>query len=227
MNHLALLLCAFLAFVFGSYSAAAEPTAAEVQAFREAKTRAEAGDVNAQYGLAQMYNLGTGVPKSDAEAAIWYRKAAEQNDPRGQSMLGVFYTNARGVPRDYAEAMKWFRKAAEQNSSHAQYNLGHMYGSGKGVTKDDAESAAWYRKAAEQNSAVSQRVLGTLYALGRGVPKDLVQAHAWTKVGNGAGNEAAKQQLQKLETQMTPEQIAEAAKLAAEISARLAELKTK
>src|SRR5262249_40022881 len=106
-------------------------------------------------------------------------------------------------------------------SAHAQYNLGHMYGAGKGVTKDEAESAAWYRKAAEQNEVNSQRILGALYSAGRGVPQDLVQAHAWTKVSGVLENASAQQQLAKIEAQMTGEQRVAAAKLVAEIAARV------
>jgi hypothetical protein len=38
---------------------------------------AEAGDAKAQKHLGFMYANGQGVPKSNAEAANWYRKAAE------------------------------------------------------------------------------------------------------------------------------------------------------
>ncbi len=198
------------------------PTEAEVREFLETKSKAEAGNVDAQYKLGGMFAKGAGTAKDDASAVLWYRKVAEQNDPRGQSMLGVMYTNARGVPRDYAIALKWFHKAAEQNSAHAQYNLGHMYGAGKGVPQDDTKSAEWYRKAAEQNDVNSQRILGALYAAGRGVPQDLVQAHAWTKVSGAIENDATKQQLMKLEAQMTAEQKAAAVEAAKEIETRVA-----
>lgn len=201
------------------------PTAEEVRTFEETKKLAESGNADAEYRLAQLYSLGSGVTKSDDEAAKWYRKSAERGDARGQSMLGVFYTNARGVPRNYDEAIKWFMKAAAQNSSHAMYNLGHMHGGGKGVKKDDVESAKWYAKAAEQNDRTSQRVIGSLYALGRGVPKDLVLAHAWMTVSGSATTEAGAKALEKIAAEMTPEQLAAAKKQAEEIKARVAKPK--
>ena len=209
--------------------AMSEPTAAELNEFQETKVKADAGDVSSQYKLAGLYSKGLGTTKDEAEAVRCYRQVADQNDARGQSMLGVMYTNARGVPRDYEIALKWFRKAAAQNSAHAQYNLGHMYSTGKGVAQDDVQSAAWYRKAAEQNDLNSQRILGTLYATGRGVPADLVQAHAWTKVSGSESDMAALKQLQqqlvKFESQMTADQILEAAKVAEEIATRMKSLK--
>ena len=46
--------------------------------FELAKTRAEAGDANAQLLLGVMYDHGKGVLEDDKEAVKWYRKAAEQ-----------------------------------------------------------------------------------------------------------------------------------------------------
>jgi len=218
MNYTTIALCLLATMALELRSGAAEPEAAEVRLFEETKTKAEMGDIDAQYKLAGMYGKGSGTAKDDAAAAQWYRKVAERNDRRGQSMLAVMYTNARGVPRDYDRAIELFRKAAVQNSAHAQYNLGHMYSTGKGVPKDDAESAVWYRKAAEQNETNSQRILGSLYAAGRGVPQDIVQAYAWTKVSSTPDNPTANQQLMKYAEQMTADQKAAADKAADEIT---------
>lgn len=222
MKFLAPLLCVLSTFAGMPHTTWAEPKESEVKEFQETKTKAEAGDVNAEYKLASMYARGFGTPKDDGIAVMWYRKVAAKNDARGQSMLGVMYTNARGVDRDYEVALQWFRKAAAQKSAHAEYNLGHMYAAGKGVPADEKESAAWYRKAAEHNDLNSQRILGSLYAAGRGVPKDMVQAHAWTRVSAPPEDAATLAQLKKFESEMTAEQIAEATKLAKEIAARVA-----
>ena len=189
--------------------------------FQKTKAMAETGDVDAEYQLAKLYSSGKGTEKDEVEAVKWFRRVAAKNDARGQSMLGVMYTNARGVERNYCQAIKWFRKAAAQNSAHAKYNLGYMYAVGKGVPQDQAQSSVWYLKAANQNDAGSQRIIGDRYAAGRGVDKDLVQAYAWTQVVVPRGGAAAKKQLIAIESQMTPDQITEARKLAKEIAARL------
>lgn len=66
-----------------------------------------------------MYDLGDGVPKNDAEAVKWYRRAAEQGNAAAPSNLGVMYETGQGVTWDYAEAVKWWRKAAEQGLATA------------------------------------------------------------------------------------------------------------
>ena len=78
----------------------------------------------------------------------------------------------------------------------------------------------WVCKAADQGDPLAQAVLGFSYADGR-VIKDPVQAHIWFNVAGAAGDEEARKQLRLLEKEMTPEQKAEATKLARELFERL------
>jgi TPR repeat protein len=59
-----------------------------------------------------------------------------------------------------------------------------------------------------------------MYATGRGVPQDYVQAHMWINLAasrpTGEERETAAELRDLLRTQMTPEQIAEAQRLARE-----------
>ena len=50
--------------------------------------KAEKGDSTAQYFLGAMYAKGEGVPKDNAEAVKWFRKAAEQGHTDAQYILG-------------------------------------------------------------------------------------------------------------------------------------------
>jgi TPR repeat protein len=73
---------------------------------------AERGDVNAEYNLGVNYELGHGVPKNDATAAMWYRRAA--NRGMGPAMLNLAHLivqNARG-PADLVPAYAWSMIAA-------------------------------------------------------------------------------------------------------------------
>ena len=94
---------------------------------------AEAGATEAQYSIGVKYDTGEGVPQDDAEAVIWYRRAAEQGHAGAQYSLGLMYDYGEGVPQDDAEAVRWYRLAAEQGDASAQYNLGVRYGTGRGV----------------------------------------------------------------------------------------------
>jgi TPR repeat protein len=54
----------------------------------------------------------------------------------------------------------------------------------------------------------------TFHTKGEGVAKDYVEAYKWELLAAGQGDELAKKTMTVLESQMTPEQIAEAQKLA-------------
>jgi TPR repeat protein len=111
-----------------------------------------------------MYANGRGgLPKDDAQALSWFRKAAEQGNAFGQNSLGFMYENGRGgLPKDEAQALSWYRKAAEQGYASAQYNLGGMYENGLGVPKDESQAISWYRKAADQGDASAKTALSRI-----------------------------------------------------------------
>ena len=101
----------------------------------ELRERAEAGDVDAQYDLAFLYDNGYGLQLDYTAARTWYRKAAEQGHVTAQWNLGAIYANGLGVPEDLDTAIAWYRKAVDQGHVTAQYDLGILYSSGKGIEK--------------------------------------------------------------------------------------------
>ena len=134
------------------------------------------------------YELGKGVPKDEAEAVKWYRKAAEQGNASGQWFLGWHYEKGQGVKQDYGEAVKWYRKAAEQGNAGAQNSLGICYKTGRGVKQDYGEAVKWYSKAAEQGNSDGQANMGRCCEQGRGVPKDYASAVDWYRKAAEQGN---------------------------------------
>ena len=104
---------------------------------------AQSGDPAAQYRLGVLYAEGKGVAPNDAEAALWFERAAEQGEPMAQYNLGASYVEGTGVRKDIATAAKWFRRAADQGVALAQLNLGLLYASGSGVPKDAVEALKW------------------------------------------------------------------------------------
>ena len=79
--------------------------------------KAEAGDVKAQYSLANAYQYGYGgVKKNMKTAAEWYRRAAEGGHMESQCNYGLCFANGAGVKKDFSQAVVWFRKAALQDS---------------------------------------------------------------------------------------------------------------
>ena len=117
---------------------------------------------------------------------------------------------------DYATALKLIRPLAERGDAAAQGNLGTLYVLGKGVPQDFAQAVKWFRKAADKGNAHAQAKLGVTYAKGEGVPRNYVLAHMWWSLAAAAGDKEAAQARDFVAAKMTPEQIAEARKLARE-----------
>jgi uncharacterized protein len=117
---------------------------------------------------------------------------------------------------DYATALRLMRPIAEQGDASAQHALGLMYANGQGVPQDYAAAVSWYRKAAEQGYARAQFNLGFMYLGGDGVPQDYVLAHMWLNLAAARGDKGASEVRASLAKEMTPDQIAEAQKLARE-----------
>jgi len=183
-------------------------------------------------GVAQ--TLGFAKESSDAAYAAYQegnyaaalrlaRRLAAEGDVRAQSVLGLLYYGGRGVPQDNNEALRWFRHAADQDDATAQFHLGVMFSKGQGVPQDNAEAAKWFRRAADLGDAPAQYNLGLSYAEGEAGEPDNVSAHMWFNLAaahfpaSDSGNRSAAVSNRDLVAKkMTPDQIAEAQRLARE-----------
>jgi len=87
---------------------------------KEVTAKAEAGDVKAQYELAEIYRNGKGVVQDNYEALKWFTKAAEQGDPYAMYQLGIMYSSGLGTPRNCAKAVKYFSDAREHGLGKQQ-----------------------------------------------------------------------------------------------------------
>jgi TPR repeat protein len=150
------------------------------------------------------------------EASLWFGLSAVQGNAAAQFTLGLMYANGQGVAQNHAEAVQWYRMAADQGRADAQYNLGLMYANGQGVPQNYAEAVRWYRVAADKGYAPAQKNLGIMYALGRGVPENIVEAYKWFNLAAVQGEATAVDARDKMQEFMTPAQIEEGQRLAAE-----------
>ena len=147
--------------------------------------------LHAQKNIGNVLAAGVHVPRDEAAAARWYRRAADQGLKEAQNNLGALYQKGRGVPLDPGEALRWYRRSAEQGESTAQVNLAALLADGLGVEKDPVEAARLYRLAAEQGSPEAQLNLSVLYQRGEGVPRDERLAFQWCERAAQQRNPAA------------------------------------
>jgi TPR repeat protein len=147
-------------------------------------------------GLAQTLGLARG--SGDAAYAAYQeghygtalrlaRPLAAEGDARAQSVLGLLYYGGEVVPQDKAEAVRWFRRAAEQGDAQAQHNLGLAYAKGEAGEPDNVSAHMWFNLAA-----------------------------AHFPLSDAINRSASRKDRDLVAEKMTPEQIAEAQKLARE-----------
>jgi TPR repeat protein len=148
----------------------------------------------------------------------------------GPATAGAFEDATAAFDRgDYDEAMHLWNSAVEQGAlrrwmplaqkgqAAAEFAAGLMYEKGEGVARDYVEAAKWYRRAADQGYAIGQFALGALYDNGLGgVPQDFTLAYMWYNLAAAQGVARAVHNRNELFALMTPDQIAEAQRLARE-----------
>ncbi len=155
-------------------------------------------------------------PPSEIEKALEaYRfneilARAEQGDAEAQFRLALLSSSAD-------ERRKWLSLAANQGHAEAQFQLYRR-------DKPDGKSLTWLCLAANQGHALAQEELGDLHVKGLGkawreaglVKLDRVRAYMWYSLAAANGLTRAGSTRDFIDDQMTPAQIAEAKRLAAE-----------
>jgi TPR repeat protein len=124
------------------------------EAFPLLARAAKAGLAEAEYGMAQCYLEGSGVPPSRPEAVRWLKTAAEHEYLDAQVLLSSFY-------------LQGF--ANEANASPASGSqIDQLFASDEPETSSpDFESGAlWAQRAAEAGSAQAQALLGYILTNG-------------------------------------------------------------
>ena len=167
-------------------------TGCTVSSNSELHTRANQGDVRAQYQLAVSHADGDDLAGLTA-AVEWYLRAAKQGYAPAQYNLGHTYLHGRGVAQDAAEAFRWFGKAASQEVPEAQFNLALMHMEGLGVEKNPIKAVGWALQAAELGHLEAQYNLAVWYGIGASAAVDDTQAFKWYL--NAAKQDHAESQL--------------------------------
>ena len=89
--------------------------------FEDLLENAQKGDPDAQFQVAEKYYIGLGVEENEAEAAVWYKKAAGHGNVEAMMKLGeIYYLGGDGVEEDEAESKKWYQKAAKAGNKEAK-----------------------------------------------------------------------------------------------------------
>ncbi len=133
---------------------------------------AEAGDMESQNLLSQMYYTGSEEVKiNHSESFKWTRMSAEQDCPEAQRLLGHFYYYGLGVPPSQKNALHWWEKAAKNKEPFAMCQLAVMH---LQEIHPNYDKAVAFRLMNEANVLYGQcrPQLAMSYYFGLGVGKD-------------------------------------------------------
>lgn len=133
-----------------------------VERFKSQMKKAQAGNPDAMYEVARMYERGRGTAPDIQQAVHWFEKAVAKGKNNARAQLGALYLSGKGVRRDLGKAWALLRAAAEKGNATAQYNLAQMYEHGEGVRHDLNQARYWYKKAAGNGYYLAVNRLKTL-----------------------------------------------------------------
>jgi len=117
-----------------------------------------------KFGLC--YEKGTGLPKDDSKAFLFYQLASNLGNKNAMLNLGIFYENGITVPRNMEKAAQLYQGAFSEFPD-ASFRLGLCYERGEGVQKNEVQAKYYYRRAAN-----SFFVQGLIYGNGKGVKNE-------------------------------------------------------
>jgi TonB family protein len=129
--------------------------------------------------------------RDDAQARIYYEKAAAYSYAAAQNSLGALYLDGRGgLSKDDTKAVQLFKLAADQGSAIAQFNLAASYAWGRGgLQKSDERAVQLLKLAADQGELHAQAGLGVAYINGvGGLQKDDQKAVTLLKLAVNQGS---------------------------------------
>ncbi|MGE3319300.1 MAG: SEL1-like repeat protein [Candidatus Berkiella sp.] len=124
---------------------------------------AQAGDLNAQVTLANLYLNGTLGTDDYKQALPWLILAASQGHTEAQMQVARSLQLGRGTAKNEEQAFHWIQLAAKGNHPEAQVALGQCYLEGKGVAKDENMAITWFSDCAQQGNTEAMYQLAALF----------------------------------------------------------------
>lgn len=110
---------------------------------------ASAGDNEAAYIAALMYEENYEIRPDTARMAALMRQAAESGNAAAQADYGLLVYQGRGVPSDIAGAANWFEKSARGGDSEGQFLYAFTLAKGEGVAQSYEDAYYWLLKSGE------------------------------------------------------------------------------
>lgn len=163
------------------------------------KNAADAGDIDAQYSLFEIYNSDN-VLQNKEIALKWLEKVAESTES-AYLELENRYINGIGCkqsPENDIKAFTLLKSLESTKNKNAINNLAWLYKNGRGCTTNYVRARELFERAAELDCSASYYHLGTIYENGLGVDTNIPKAIELYQIASRKGYDKADERLQVL-----------------------------
>lgn len=206
----------------------------------------EAGDVEAEVKLADIYLTNSYTQRDEVQSNRWARQAAQKGKAIAAVWIGIGYEDGIGVARNFGTALAWYKRAiaaerldldgnlAWKDEAEHQFviasaltGIARLYDKGDSViAQNELVAVKYFREAAEHGGNGAMMILGAIYANGANEqPKDNVQAYMWYTLAekycqpvrtNDGTRDLIRKGLDQLDGVMTPDEKAAAKQMASQ-----------
>ena len=155
----------------------------------EIELKANEGDANAQFKLAELYNEKSDSLSDKKLAFKWALKSAQQGHEKAQLKVGYFYAyEPEVVKKNIDKAIEWFQKSAEQKYCDAYNSLGWLYSSELKGDENLKIALEWFNKGIELNCLTTMSALGSTYLHDTRLPDRLNNGLKWIEKAANLGH---------------------------------------
>lgn len=169
------------------------------QAAHWARAAAHAGDAEGMALLAFILTSGPAALSNEAEAKLWFARAAAAGVPQGQLGHGLTLLEQARTAAEAGAALAEIAKAAAAGLAPAHDCLGTLLETGTALVVPDVPLAmTHYRAAAQAGRSHAMARYGLALLDGHGVTRDEIAGESWLRRAALAGEAAAALRLGKL-----------------------------
>jgi len=158
---------------------------------------ANAGNLEAQYQLGRMYDLGDKLERDPQKAITWYTSAANQGYDEAQYRLALVYLYGLGTPRNIPKGVDLLTQAAKQNHPVAKEML-PIYLANRSTNSSTSIALAWYLEKVANDDPDAEFGIGYMYENGWGLNPNENEAKKWYSLARATGSGGAARRLRQI-----------------------------
>ncbi len=151
---------------------------------------AQSGEAEAQFELAEIYELGLGVPADPARARTLYASAAKSGHVLARLMSAFCQQEGIGGPLDRGAALDAYLQLESEGVAEANFTLGNFFAYGSLRSPQMAEH--WYWRGLLAGDAASTSALRDLYCQEGDADRRAAQLIRWYEALEDRGDEDLK-----------------------------------